>query len=145
MSSARNAARFDRPNLPRESVAAASHAAVLAQPKKIRGGTEPTKLAEYRLHFCGAKAPLFLHEMQKTKENAIGTEAAQPPEYPADYFPLSTQSAAAFLPSRGLDLAQIACKLGESMEVRKKQDFVKKDEILQKIVDFSIPLRYDKN
>ncbi len=36
-----------------------------------------------RSHFCGAKAPLFLHEMQKTKENAIGTEAAQPPEYPA--------------------------------------------------------------
>ena len=56
-------------------------------------------MVEYRLHFCGAKAPLFLHEMQKTKENAIGTEAAQPPEYPADYFPLSAQSAAAFLPS----------------------------------------------
>ena len=26
-------------------------------------------------------------------------EAAQPPEQPADYFPLSAQSAAAFLPS----------------------------------------------
>lgn len=52
--------------IPRESAAAASHAAVLAQPKKIRGGTEPTKLVEYRLHFCGAKAPLFLNFMQKT-------------------------------------------------------------------------------
>ena len=33
-----------------------------------------------RLHFCGAKAPLFLHFMRKTKENAIGAELA---EYPA--------------------------------------------------------------
>ena len=43
--------RFDRPNLPRESAAAASHVAVLAQPKKMRGGTEPTKLAKYTERF----------------------------------------------------------------------------------------------
>ena len=38
-----------------------------------------------RPHFFGAKAPIFLHFMQKTKENAAGTEAASPPEYPARF------------------------------------------------------------
>ena len=47
--------------------------------------------------FCGAKAPLFLHAMQKTQENAIGTEAAQPPEYPAYRSTFLSRKSAAFL------------------------------------------------
>ena len=50
-----------------------------------------------RMHFCGAKAPLFLHAMQKTQENAIGTEAAQPPEYPAYRSTFLSRKSAAFL------------------------------------------------
>lgn len=40
-------------------------------------------MAEYRLHFCGVKVPLFLYEILKIKENAICTEQAKLVEYPA--------------------------------------------------------------
>ena len=44
---ARSAARFDHPNLLRVNASAAFHAAVLAQPKKIRDGTEAAQPPEY--------------------------------------------------------------------------------------------------
>ena len=51
----RSAARFDHPNLPRVNASAAFHAAVLAQPKKIRDGTEAAQPPEY---------PAYLHHVK---------------------------------------------------------------------------------
>ena len=57
-----------------------------------------------RLHFCGAKAPLFLHFMQKTKENAIGTEPAPLAEYSPQLHPQNHNRFAAGVPSETLRL-----------------------------------------
>ena len=68
MSSARNAVRFDRPNFPRGSAAAASHAAVLAQPKNSRrhGANEVGGVSRCAV-YC---AFLRKHPMAKTKAAA---------------------------------------------------------------------------
>ena len=67
---ARSAARFDHPNLPRVNASAAFHAAVLAQPKKIRDGTEaaqPPEYPAYRSAFLSRKSAAFLQSCGLTQ------------------------------------------------------------------------------
>ena len=63
-----------------------------------------------RMHFCGAKAPLFLHAMQKTQENAIGTEQAKLAEYPAYRSTFFSRKTNAFFMRPAPDLTQTGAK-----------------------------------